>query len=79
MHWFGRTDRRNDREGKHSYDRQTADLKLLGGELGQQETEALLEGDTVTGVLVIGREAGRVSRLSDLAGGGELLLVQRKK
>lgn len=78
MHWFGRTDRRNDSEGKHSYNRQTDDLKLLGGELGQQETETLLEGDTVTGVLVIGREAGGVSRLCDLAGGGELLFVQKK-
>lgn len=51
------------------------DLKLLGGELGQEETKALLQGDTVAGVLVIGGEAGRVGRLGDLAGRGDLLLT----
>lgn len=55
--------------------RKKGDLKLLGGELGQEETETLLQGDTVAGVLVIGRKASRVSRLGDLAGRGHLLLT----
>jgi len=38
-------------------------------ELGEEQTVALLERDSVPGVLVVGREARRVGRLGDLAVG----------
>jgi len=70
MRWLGKKSR--------CPELRAVNLKLLARELGQQEAETLLEGDTVTGVLVIGREAGGVSRLGDSAGRGEFLVGEKK-
>jgi len=42
----------------------TENLEILL--LGDEKTVTLLEGDTVSGVLVVGRKSGRVCRLGDL-------------